>query len=196
MLEVLRQPLEDRKIRITRNHGNYIFPSDFILAAAMNPCPCGNYPDMSRCNCTSGQIQQYLGRISQPFLDRIDICIETPRIPYEDLKVRRKQESSETIRERVVRAREIQKERYKGKGISTNSMIAVKELEKYCELGEDEEALMKKAFTTLSLTARTYHKILRVARTIADLDGEEKINAEHLMEAIGYRTIDKKYWGR
>lgn len=196
VLEVLRQPLEERKIRITRNHGNYVFPSNFILAAAMNPCPCGNYPDFSKCNCTPGQIQQYLGRISQPFLDRIDICIETPRIPYDELRADKRPEDSKTIRERVCRAREIQEERYKGTSILTNAMLTVKELEIYCRLGEKEELLMKKAFTNLSLTARTYHKILRVARTIADLDGEEIISAEHIKEAIGYRTMDKKYWGR
>jgi len=196
VLEVLRQPLEEHQIRITRNHGNYVFPSNFILAAAMNPCPCGNYPDLSKCNCTQGQIRQYLGKISQPFLDRIDICIETPRVCYEDLKQTGKQESSEAIRERVSIAREIQKERYKELGIRTNSMIPVKELDTYCSLGREEEILMEQAFNNLSLTARTYHKILRVSRTIADLDGEKHIRKNHIKEAIGYRTIDKKYWGR
>ncbi len=196
VLEVLRQPLEERQIRITRRHGNYVFPSNFILAAAMNPCPCGNYPDLSRCNCTQGQIQQYLGRISQPFLDRIDICIDTPRIPYNDLKRKDQCEDSGTIRQRVCKAREIQSERYKGTEILTNSMIPARELDRYCELGANEERLMKRAFTNLSLTARTYHKILRVSRTIADLEGEERIKEEHIKEAIGYRTLDKKYWGR
>lgn len=196
VLEVLRQPLEEREIRITRSHGNYLFPSNFMLAAAMNPCPCGNYPDLSKCNCTPGQIRQYLSRVSQPFLDRIDICIETPRIHYEELRAEKRPESSERIRERVVKAREIQKARYYGTEILTNSMLSVKELELYCRLGEAEEALMKKAFTSLSLTARTYHKILKVARTIADLEHMEQISKDHIMEAIGYRTLDKKYWGR
>lgn len=196
VLEVLRQPLEEREIRITRSHGNYLFPANFMLAAAMNPCPCGNYPDHSKCNCTPGQIRQYLSRISQPFLDRIDICIETPRIPYEELRTEKRSESSEKIRERVVKAREIQKARYYGTEILTNSMLSVKELDLYCKLGEAEETLMKKAFTSLSLTARTYHKILKVARTIADLDHKEQISRDHIMEAIGYRTLDKKYWGR
>lgn len=196
VLEVLRQPLEERKIRITRSHGNYLFPSNFMLAAAMNPCPCGNYPDLSKCNCTPGQIKQYLSRISQPFLDRIDICIETPRIPYDELRSEKQTESSEIIRERVVKAREIQKARYYGTEILTNSMLSVKELDLYCRLGEEEAALMKKAFSSLSLTARTYHKILKVARTIADLDNMERISKDHLMEAIGYRTLEKKYWGR
>ena len=196
VLEVLRQPLEERKIRISRSHGNYVFPSNFILAAAMNPCPCGNYPDLSKCNCTEGQIKQYLGRISQPFLDRIDICIETPRIQYEELKANKKQEDSETIRKRVELARKIQRDREKNTGVLTNSLLSVKQMEQICRLGKKEEKLMKMAFENLSLTARTYHKILRVARTIADLEGQEIILEEHLKEALAYRTIDKKYWGR
>lgn len=196
VLEVLRQPLEERKIHITRSHGNYVFPSNFILAAAMNPCPCGNYPDLSKCNCTPGQIRQYLGKISQPFLDRIDICIETPRIQYEELIMDKKAENSEEIRKRVEDARKIQSNRYKDKKILTNAMLSVGEMKDYCKLGEAEEELMKKAFSSLNLTARTYHKILRVSRTIADLEGEDKISTLHIKEAIGYRTIDKKYWGR
>ena len=173
-----------------------MFPANFMLAAAMNPCPCGNYPDLSRCNCTQGQIRQYLGRVSQPFLDRIDICIETPRIQYEELKMKEEAESSEEIRRRVEFARKIQKDRYKEREILTNSMLSVKELDEYCRLGKEEEELMKKAFASLSLTARSYHKILRVSRTIADLEGQEEISTEHIKEAIGYRTLDKKYWGR
>ncbi|MGN1267287.1 MAG: YifB family Mg chelatase-like AAA ATPase, partial [Dorea sp.] len=196
VLEVLRQPLEEHQIRITRSHGNYLFPANFILVAAMNPCPCGNYPDLKKCTCTPSQIQQYLGKISQPFLDRIDICIEAPRIDYDVLTTRKKQESSKEIRQRVVEARQIQKERYQGTNILTNSMLEVKELDIFCELGSKENDLMKQAFASLNLTARTYHKILKVARTIADLDGKAKIQTVHLKEAIGYRTLDKKYWGR
>lgn len=196
VLEVLRQPLEDRKIRLTRSHGNYVFPANFILAAAMNPCPCGNYPDMEKCNCTESQIRQYLGRVSQPFLDRIDICIESPRIRYEELSADEVPEGSKEIRERVKKARDIQNQRYKGTGILSNSMLGVKELDTYCSLGKEEELLMEQAFTALGLTARTYHKILKVARTIADLNGAERIGTGHLKEAVGYRTIDKKYWGR
>ncbi len=196
VLEVLRQPLEDHQVRITRNQGNYLFPANFILVAAMNPCPCGCYPDMNRCTCTPGQIQHYLGKLSQPFLDRMDICVEAPRVKYEALQGGRKEESSAAIRERVCQAREIQNQRYKGSRILTNSMLETKEIEKYCALGETEEKLMKQAFSRLGLTARTYHKILKVARTIADLDGEERILERHLMEAVGYRSLDKKYWGR
>lgn len=196
VLEVLRQPLEERKIRITRSYGNYVFPANFILAAAMNPCPCGNYPDFEKCSCTPWQIQQYLGKISQPFLDRIDICVEAPRISYETLNAGERQESSVIIRRRVEQARAIQNLRYKGTGILTNSMLGVKELKEYCYLGRREEILMRQAFVTLGFTARTYHKILKVARTIADLEQSEKIRERHLKEAIGYRTLDKKYWGR
>ncbi len=196
VLEVLRQPLEERCIRLARSHGNYVFPAGFMLVAASNPCPCGSYPDMTRCRCSPGQVEQYLGRISQPFLDRIDICIEAPAVSYEDLKGQGEAEASAVIRERVCRAREIQERRYKGTEIRTNAMLEGKELEKHCRLGREEERLMERAFTALGLTARTYHKILKVARTIADLDGDEEIRCFHLQEAVGYRTMDKKYWGR
>lgn len=196
VLEVLRQPLEERQIRITRSQGNFVFPANFILICAMNPCPCGNYPDYNRCTCTPSQIQQYLGKVSQPFLDRIDICAEAPRIRYEDLAEGKKQESSAVIRDRVCTARKVQKERFGDGRILTNSMLEVRELKEFCHLGRTEELLMRKAFVSLGLTARSYHKILKVARTIADLDGSEKIREYHLKEAIGYRTMDKKYWGR
>lgn len=196
VLEVLRQPLEEHQIHLARSQGNYVFPADFMLVAAMNPCPCGNYPDNSRCICTPGQIRQYLGRVSQPFLDRMDICVEAPQIPYEDLKKGGQQETSAQIRERVCRVRDIQRQRYRETEIITNARLGVKELNKYCPLGAEEEALMQQAFVTLGLTARTYHKILRVARTIADMEASDKIQKSHLKEAIGYRTLDKKYWGR
>ena len=196
VLEVLRQPLEEKMIRINRTYGSYEFPADFILVAAMNPCPCGNYPDFSKCTCLPWQIQKYLGHISQPFLDRIDICIEAPRIQYEDLNGKKDQETSEIIRKRVIDARQIQKQRFHNKNYYTNASLGVKDLEKYCRLGEREEKLMNQAFSSMNLTARTYHKILKVARTIADLDGTVEIQENHLKEAIGYRTMDKKYWGR
>lgn len=196
VLEVLRQPLEDRIIRITRTHGNYQFPANFMLVAAMNPCPCGCYPDTRRCICTPGQIQHYLGKISQPFLDRIDICVEAPRISYESLKNKKKAESSAQIRERVVRARKIQQKRFAEKIRKTNAAMGIQELEQFCSLGEAEERIVRQAFTTFNLTARTYHKILKVARTIADLAGEEKIRKIHLQEALSFRTPDQKYWKR
>lgn len=195
VLEVLRQPLEERKIRITRTHGNYTFPANFMLVAAMNPCPCGCYPDMNRCVCTPYQIQHYLGKVSQPFLDRIDICVEAAKVEYEDLIAHNKNvESSEMIRQRVCKAREIQAIRYRGTKITVNAMLDIKGLEQYCVLGEQEELLMKQAFVNLGLTARMYHKILRVARTIADLSGSEEIKTEHIAEAVGYRTFQKQLW--
>ncbi len=196
VLEVLRQPLEERKVCINRTHGSYVFPSDFILTAAMNPCPCGNYPDFSKCSCTPWQIGQYLSRISQPFLDRIDICVEAPRILYEEITERGRAETSAEIRKRVIAARTIQQRRYEGTKIRSNAMLGVRQIDGFCRLGEEEEDLMRRAFTSLGLTARTYHKILKVARTIADMDGEDRIHMPHLKEAIGYRTADKKYWGR
>ena len=196
VLEVLRQPLEEHKVRISRNHGTYTFPADLMLVAAMNPCPCGNYPDLNRCSCTQAQIDHYLSRVSQPFLDRIDICMEVPRMEYTELRSGKTEESSAEIRKRVLKAREIQRRRYEQSGILANAAVEARELERYCPLGEPEEMLMRQAFTSLSLTARTVHKILRVARTIADLEESGAIQTHHLKEAIGYRTIDKKYWGR
>lgn len=196
VLEVLRQPLEEHQIHISRSHGNYVFPADFMLAAAMNPCPCGNYPNPEKCTCTPGQIQHYLGKISQPFLDRIDICIEAPRIQYEELHSHKKEETSAQIRARVCEARQRQKERYQDTEIRSNAALGVKELERYCALGAEAQILMEQAYSALGLTARTYHKILKVARTIADLDGSGEIKTGHIKEAIGYRTLDKKYWGR
>ncbi len=196
VLEVLREPLEDHLIQLARSQGHYTFPADFMLVAAMNPCPCGNYPDLEKCTCTQGQILQYLSKISQPFLDRMDICTEAPRIAYEALSAPKPQETSEQIKERVCRVRELQKERYRGTQIINNGRLGIKEMEAYCVLGREEEQLMRRAFSSLGLTARTYHKILRVARTIADMEGEERIRPPHIKEAIGYRSFDKKYWGR
>lgn len=195
VLEVLRQPLESRSIQLSRTYGNYSFPADFMLVAAMNPCPCGCYPDMERCTCKPAQIQAYIGRISQAFLDRIDLCAESSRIGFEELTENGKAESSEAIRIRVCRAREIQTRRYAGR-IQTNSMLTGEELKKYCELDQKGRRLMEAAFTVMKLSARSYHRILRIARTSADLAGEEKIREEHLREAIGYRMVDRKYWGR
>ena len=196
VLEVLRQPLEERSIRISRTYGNYVFPADFMLVAAMNPCPCGCYPDLEKCTCTPAQIQMYLSRISRPFLDRIDLCVEAPRIRYEELTEDKKSESSAEIRERVYQARKIQKERYRGTGIMTNAMLGADDIKKYCRLGPAENKLMERAFTMMELTVRAYYRIIKTARTIADMDGEEKIGEQHLREALGYRMVDKKYWRR
>ena len=164
VLEVLRQPLEEHQIHIARNYGNFTFPAEFMLVAAMNPCPCGNYPDMQKCSCTPSQIQKYLGKISQPFLDRMDLCIETPKVEYRELDIERigkkEEESSEVIRSRVVEARKLQKKRYEGTQIRTNSMLGPGEIRTYIPLGSAERKLMEKAFERMGLTARTYHKIL------------------------------------
>lgn len=196
VLEVLRQPLEEHRVKIVRNGWNYEFPADFLLICAMNPCPCGNYPNLNKCTCTTPQIHSYLSRISQPFLDRMDICVEAERVAYEELCEEEPEENSEMIQQRVIAARKIQSERYRGTDISTNSQLGVREMETYCCLGSEEEKMMRQAYSKLGLTARTYHKILSVSRTIADLDGKEQIELSHLREAIGYRSIDKKYWGR
>lgn len=188
VIEVLRQPLEERLIRIARSHGTYEFPADVMLVAAMNPCPCGYFPDYNRCQCTPFQIRQYQAKISQPFLNRMDICIEVPGVRYEDLSGARREESSKAVRMRVERARMRQVERYRGKKLLFNSELAGAQIEEFCELGRQEERMMRQAFETLSLTARTYHKVLKVARTIADLEGEEKIRIEHLQEALVYRN--------
>lgn len=196
VLEVLRQPLEEHRIRITRSRGDYEFPADFLLVAAMNPCPCGHYPDLNRCTCTTPQIQSYLGRISQPFLDRIDICVEAELVQYDDLQNDKGEESSLEIRKRIIGARQLQKQRYEKLHILTNAQLGINELNTYCALSGKQKQMMRQAFDKMEMTTRVYHKVLRVARTIADLAGSEDIELCHLREAIGYRTIDKKYWRR
>ena len=195
VLEVLRQPLEERCIHLVRNQGAYCFPADFMLVAAMNPCPCGYYPDLGKCSCTLTQIQHYLGRISQPFLDRLDICVEAPKVEYAALIGGKKGLGSSEMRMLVEAARERQNFRFKGKNIRTNSQMGKEEIERYCKLNRKGEILMRQAYDVLNLTARSFHKILKVARTIADLDDADGIAEEHIKEAIGYRMIDKKYWG-
>ncbi len=196
VLEVLRQPLEEKKINIIRNKGSYEFPADIMLVAAMNPCPCGNYPDLNRCSCTEYEINRYLSKISQPLLDRIDICVEVPRVEYDVLKRKEKSLGSSTMKGRIQQARVIQSRRYANTKIASNEGIPTKKIEEYCKLSKECEALMQLAYTKMDLTARTYYKILKVARTIADLDEKEMIEDIHIREAIGYRMIDKKYWGR
>lgn len=196
VLEVLRQPLEERCIQISRVCGNYRFPADFMLVAAMNPCPCGCYPDMDRCTCTPAQIQAYSGRISRPFLDRIDLCTEVQRVEYREISAPRGQDGSAQIKERVCSARNLQAARYKGTGIANNAALKGGELKRYCRLGDDESRLMERAFDTFRLTVRGYQRVIKTARTIADLDGEEEIRTRHLKEALGYRMSDGKYWRR
>lgn len=193
-LEILRQPMEEKKISLVRLHGNYDYPADFLFVAAMNPCKCGYYPNMQKCTCTRSAIEKYVGRISRPLLDRIDICVETPQIPFEELKANNNEENSKTIRERVIRTHQIQKERYRGEDFCCNSQIPSTRIGEFCRLKDEDERYMERIYKKLNLTARSYHKILKVARTIADMEEAEKISTRHLNEAVCYRSMDKKFW--
>ena len=194
-LEILRQPLEEKEVHISRINGNFCYPADFMLLAAMNPCNCGFYPDRSRCNCSINQVKRYLSKISEPLLDRIDICTEVVCVPIERLQKESEGENSKTIKERVERARVIQQERYKDIGIYFNSQLSSSQVKKYCVLTKKEQEMMEQIFKKYKLSTRAYQKILKVARTIADLEGEEQIKTIHLSEAFFYRSVDKKYWG-
>lgn len=194
VLDTLRQPLEDKRLIITRASGTYIFDTDCMVVAAMNPCKCGFYPDRTRCICTDEEVRRYMGRISGAILDRMDICVEVSRVNYNELGRQDIPESSEDIKKRVAEAVELQKERYKGMNISCNSMLSSKDADKFCHLNNRCEDVMKMAFDKLNLSARGYFKILKVARTIADLDGSTDIEERHLSEAIIYKTMDKGYY--
>lgn len=193
-IEILRQPLEENEITIARLQGTFRYPADFMLVAAMNPCSCGHYPDRNKCNCSPNQVKRYLGKISRPLLDRIDLCIEALQVNYKELENKKVEESSKSIRERVMKARNIQKDRYKDENIYFNSQLTPKTIHKYCKLGKEEQNLLEQAFNKMNLSARAYHRILKVSRTIADLDDSENILVKHLSEAICYRSLDKKYW--
>ncbi|QNM06149.1 YifB family Mg chelatase-like AAA ATPase [Qiania dongpingensis] len=188
-LEALRQPLEEKRVVISRLYGSYEFPAKFMLVAAMNPCPCGCFPDRNKCRCSIPQIQRYLGKLSRPLMDRIDISVTVDRLPFRELQEKNGYaEASCSIRERVEKARLAQKERFEGTDILYNSSIPGGRILEYCPLGEREEAFMKKAFDTMEMSARAYHRVLRVARTIADLEGAVIIEKKHLKEAILYRV--------
>lgn len=196
VLEVLRQPLEDRKISISRVAGNVEYPASFMLVASMNPCPCGYYNHPTKpCVCSPGQVQKYLNRISGPLLDRIDLQIEVTPVPFEKMSDVRPSEPSAVIRERVVRARQLQQHRYEQvPGVYCNAQMNSKLLSLYARPDERGLALLKGAMTRLNLSARAYDRILKVARTIADLEGSESIQSAHLAEAIGYRNLDREDW--
>jgi len=194
-IEILRQPLEEGKITISRMFGAYVFPADFMMAAAMNPCPCGYYPDRTRCRCSELQVRKYLNRISKPLLDRIDICTETRAVTYEELQQGKGGEASAAIRQRVETARMIQKERFKGCGIYFNSGMNKGQMEEFCVLEKCEKEFLKKIYDSFGLSARGYEKILKVSRTIADLEGSETITKSHLAEAAGFKSPEGKYWG-
>ena len=191
VLEVLRQPLEDGEVTVSRVAGSETFPSNFMLVCAMNPCKCGWYGHPSgRCRCSANEVRAYHSRISGPLLDRIDIIVEAPALEYEELKNRAPAESSAEIKKRVNKARARQQERFAGTDIASNADMNTKALNTYCVLTPECEELMRQAFDSMGLTARSYDRILRVARTIADLEGAEDIGAEHIAEAIQYRTYD------
>ena len=194
-LEILRQPLEEHEVNLVRAKGNVTYPANFLLLAAMNPCNCGYYPDMQKCRCSPGTLRRYFDKVSQPLLDRIDICVEAPSLTYQELVGKEQGESSRSIQQRVLACHEIQCERYKNEDFLHNSHIPSSKLEEYCFLGEKEKRYMEKIYIKMSLTARTYHKILRVARTIADLEEARNIEIRHLNEAICYRNVDEKFWG-
>lgn len=196
-LESLRQPLEEGRVTITRASGTYELPADFMIAAAMNPCPCGFYPDRSRCSCSEADIRAYLSRLSRPLMDRFDICVEAAPITFDELKQEEaRNESSAFIRSRVERARKRQEERFAGTGLRFNSRMGQKEIARFCRLGREEETFARRVYEMRQLSARGYHKVLKVARTIADLAGEEEIRREHLAEAFGYRTLEERLWGK
>lgn len=192
-LEVMRQPLEDGKVTIARVNGTLTFPSDFMLAAAMNPCPCGYLGNSEKCHCSANEIMKYHRKISGPLLDRIDLMVEMPPVAYEDLENTTPAESSASIKERVVRAHEIQLERFKNDGIFFNAQMNAAQVEKYCPLQPKDKEILRTAFERMELSARAYHKILKLARTAADLAGEEQISLKHLLEVLQYRSLDRKY---
>lgn len=192
-LEVLRQPLEDGTVTISRIHATFTYPARTTLICAANPCKCGNYLDESKeCTCTPKQIQQYLGKLSGPLLDRIDIHIEVASVKYKDLESHEEGEKSCVIRDRVNRTRKIQQERYKGLNIYSNAELTPMLIKKYCKLDDKCRDILKSAFDRLGLSARAHNRILKVARTIADMDESEQICQQHLLEAIQYRSLDRK----
>ncbi|MFH1281443.1 MAG: YifB family Mg chelatase-like AAA ATPase [Candidatus Omnitrophota bacterium] len=194
-LEALRQPLEDNLICISRIKGTLVFPACFILAAALNPCPCGNYFSPQKlCHCNQAKIRNYLGKISGPLLDRIDLHIEVPQIKYRELTDTQDAEPSATIRQRVENARAIQRQRFHSTGIFCNAQMSNKLIKEYCALGKESQELMRMAITELGFSARAYDKILKVSRTISDLAGSETIQAEHIAEAIQYRSTERHFW--
>lgn len=196
VLEVLRQPLEDKKICISRTKMTIEYPANFMLVCSMNPCPCGNYGNpYQECTCTPAQIQKYQSKISGPLLDRIDIHIEVQAVKYQELTAQSSGETSAQIRQRVVKARQIQAERFRGKkNVYKNADMGSKEIRKYCILDTRSQEILKIAMNKMGLSARAYDKILKLARTIADLDSSETIQPQHISEAIQYRSLDRSYW--
>ncbi len=192
-LDSLRQPLEERQVQVVRMGGNVIYPADFMLICAMNPCPCGYYPDKNRCHCTQNQVKRYMGKVSGPLLERIDVCVELQPVKIASLHSGKGGECSRTVRGRVLEARERQKRRFLETDYRFNSDMKPTDMERFCPLGSKERKRMEQIHRKLDLSARTYHRILKVARTIADLAGEEEIAEEHLLEAACFRPA-AEYW--
>ena len=197
VLEVLRQPLEDQRVTISRAAMTLTFPASFMLAAAMNPCPCGHYNDPTHeCRCTPLQIQRYVGRISGPLMDRIDIHVDVPPVRFKEMSERGTPagESSSAMRRRVLAARGRQRERLQGFGVFSNAQMSPRQIRRFCRLDEECERLLEQAMTRQGLSARAYDRILKVSRTIADLEGSGEISTSHVVEAVGYRSLDRTYW--
>ena len=195
ILELLREPLEDGKITISRINSTLTYPSKLMLIASMNPCPCGYYGSKDKtCSCTNDQITKYMNKISGPLLDRIDIHVEVQSVDYDSLSSETLAESSSSIKERVNRARQIQLERYKNEKIYCNSELTSELIKKYCTLDNDSKALLKNAFEKLGFSARAHDRVIKLARTIADLECSENIKKKHIAEAIQYRNLDRKFW--
>lgn len=195
VLESLRQPLEDKIVQISRVSGNAVFPANTMLVAAMNPCRCGYYPDMNKCHCNTRDISRYLNRISMPFIDRMDLCVEAPRVAFEELTGDETSgETSAQMREAVLMAHQMQNERYQGTNYRFNSDVKGSDAEEHFRVGKKEKRLLEEAFERLNLTARSYHKILKVARTAADLECRQDIETGHILKAICYRNVDRKFW--
>ncbi len=198
VLEVMRQPLEDKRITVSRARYSVEYPANFTLVASMNPCPCGYYNHPTKeCTCAPGMVHRYMNRISGPLMDRIDLHIEVTPVSIQEMASAEPGETSATIRERVIRARKVQEERFREiEGVHTNAMMNAKMLREYCRLEAAPAQLLERAMERLNLSARAYDRILKVARTIADLAGEEQILAPHIAEAINYRSLDRETWGR
>jgi len=194
-IEILRQPLEEHRIKISRVYGTYEFPAHFVLAAAMNSCPCGFYPDRSRCSCDETQVRHYLGKISRPLMDRIDICVEASPMSFREMQTHGENESSAEIRKRVIKAWEIQKKRFQHSDCHFNSAMQHREVNRYCRLMPEDQEFLGTVSESMKLSARGCHKILKTARTIADLDHSQHIRRPHLAEAVSYRRLEEKYWG-
>ena len=191
-METLRIPMETGWVNINRVNGSYAYPADFMLVAAINPCKCGYYPDRSRCNCSARDISQHFGKISRPILDRIDMCIQAPKVKYEDMENISTNNiySSYSMRESVLKVQKIQQFRFEKEKFKYNSRIPINKMNKFCIMEEDAKALIKTIYNQYDLTARAYHKLIRVARTIADIEDHDRIMLTDIAEATGYKMLE------